>query len=156
MSNGLTEKQAAFARAYVECGGNASEAYRRAYDAKNMSAEAIKVEACRLLQRPNVSLTVETLRAKHQKRHEITIDKLTEWLEQALEKAMAEPKGASAAVSAVLGIGKLHGLVVDKKEVTQKRDATDLSLEELYAIASLGSARDNQAEASAAEPDRIH
>lgn len=153
--SGLTEKQEAFARAYVEV-GNATEAYRRAYDAENMSVEAIYVEACRLLQHPKVSLKVDALKAKHQKRHEITIDKLTEWLQEALNKAMAEPKGASAAVSAVLGIGKLHGLVVDKKEVTRKRDATDLSLEELYAIAGMGRAGDHTAADSATEPDRVH
>jgi phage terminase small subunit len=153
----LTEKQSAFARAYVECKGNASEAYRRAYDAENMSADAIKVEACRLLQRPNVALTVETLQAKHQKRHEITIDKLTEMAVAAYDLAMDEKCNApGAAVSALLAIGKLHGLVVDKKEVTRRRDATDLSLEELYTIAGMGRARDHQADASAAEPDLIH
>ena len=153
----LTEKQAAFARAYVECKGNASEAYRRAYDAQNMSAEAIYVEACRLLQHPNVALTVETLQAKHQKRHEITVEKLTSMAVAAYDLAMDEKCNApAAAVSALLAIGKLHGLVVDKKEVTQKRDAASLSLEELYDIAGMGRARDHQADAGPTEPDRIH
>ena len=35
MARPLTEKQEAFCRAFVET-GNASEAYRRSYDAKNM------------------------------------------------------------------------------------------------------------------------
>lgn len=42
---------------------------------------------------------------------------------------------ASAAVSAVMAIAKLHGLVVDKSEVTKKRDAADISDAELLAIA---------------------
>ena len=40
----LTAKQEAFARAYVET-GNASEAYRRAYNAENMKQESIAVRA---------------------------------------------------------------------------------------------------------------
>lgn len=40
----LTIKQEAFARAYVET-GNASEAYRRAYDAARMKPEVIAVKA---------------------------------------------------------------------------------------------------------------
>ena len=44
----LTIKQEAFARAYVET-GNASEAYRRAYNAENMKQESIAVRACELL-----------------------------------------------------------------------------------------------------------
>ena len=57
----LTPKQEAFARAYVET-GNASEAYRRAYDADNMKPEVVKVKACELLKNGNVAVTVEALR----------------------------------------------------------------------------------------------
>ena len=52
----LTIKQERFAQRYVEL-GNASEAYRQSYDAEDMSDEAIRVEASRLLDNPNVSLT---------------------------------------------------------------------------------------------------
>lgn len=60
---GLTEKQTAFVLAYLAT-GNGSEAYRRAYDCKKMSPEAIKVEASRLLDNTNITLTLSTLRAR--------------------------------------------------------------------------------------------
>tara|TARA_R110000822_G_scaffold21722_7_gene68725 strand:- start:4276 stop:4722 length:447 start_codon:yes stop_codon:yes gene_type:complete len=147
--------QEAFARAYVENGGNASEAYRKAGYSTAAKPESLHVSASRLLAK--VMPRIEQLQAKHQKRHDITVDRLTEMAVAAYDLAMDEKCNApGAAVSALLAIGKLHGLVVDKKEVTRKRDATDLSLEELYTIAGMGRARDPQADASAAEPDRVH
>ena len=56
----LTLKQAAFVREYLDI-GNASEAYRRAYDASGMQPKAIHVEASRLLDNPKVALSVAEL-----------------------------------------------------------------------------------------------
>jgi len=138
----MTPKQEAFARAYVET-GNASEAYRRAYNAEKMSEEAIRVEACRLLGNPNVSLTVEKLQAKHQKRHEITVDKLTEMALAAFKEAqrIAPTSGqmqTSSMVKAAEFLGKLHGLIVDRSEVTHKDGVEDLTEAELANIARSG------------------
>ena len=51
----------AFAQAYVGL-GNASEAYRRAYNAGRMKAETIVVNASRLLKDTKVTLRVERYR----------------------------------------------------------------------------------------------
>ena len=111
----LTPKQDAFARAYVET-GNASEAYRRAYDADNMKPEVVKVKACELLKNGNVAVTVEALQAKHAKRHDITVDRITEMLleDRTIARSNDQP---AAAVSAAMGIAKLHGLIIDKSKV---------------------------------------
>ena len=112
----LTPKQEAFARAYVETGSQA-EAYRRAYNAENTSPNAIRVNACRLMDNTNVALMIEKLQEKHQKRHEITVDKLTDMAVSAYELAMTKDVATpSAAVSAVQVFGKLHGLIVDKSK----------------------------------------
>jgi phage terminase small subunit len=71
----LTIKQNGFAMAYIES-GNASEAYRRSFDAGKMAPHSIEVEASRLLQNPEVSLRVEELQAEHRKRHDITVDRI--------------------------------------------------------------------------------
>lgn len=156
MSQGITEKQRAFAKLYVET-QNACEAYRRAYDAKDMSDKAIGIEATRLKANPRVALEIASLHSGTQERHDITIDKLTSMAlaayDMALTETVAQP---SAAISAVLAIGKLHGLVVDKKEVTRKRDATDLTLDELYAIAGMGRAGDHSAPAGTGDADSVH
>jgi len=53
----MTSKQEAFVNCVVG-GMNPSEAYRNAYDAGNMSAKSISVEAQRLLTNPNIALAV--------------------------------------------------------------------------------------------------
>lgn len=104
----LTPKQEAFAQAYVET-GNASKAYRRAYDAENMKPTSIMVNACRLLQQPKVALRVAGLREDALERHEMTVDTLTALLMD--DRDFAKENGApAAATSATLGLMKLHGL----------------------------------------------
>lgn len=45
----LTLKQEAFCQAYIQNGGNASEAYRSAYNAGKMKADVVNVKACELM-----------------------------------------------------------------------------------------------------------
>jgi hypothetical protein len=53
MARKLTPKQERWFQLYIEI-GNGSEAYRRAYDCALMSDRAIRVEASRLLNHPEV------------------------------------------------------------------------------------------------------
>lgn len=71
----LTIKQQAFVHAYLET-GNASEAYRRAYDAQNMKPETVKVKASELLRHGNVAVTVEAARTKLAEKHSVTADRI--------------------------------------------------------------------------------
>lgn len=112
----LTPKQEAFAQAYVET-GNASEAYRRAYDVSpTAKPNTIEKRACELLKNGKVAGRLEELQAAALERHEITVDSLVIELEEARVAAMKNPRGISAAVSATMGKAKLLGLVVDKTE----------------------------------------
>ena len=110
MARPLTEKQEAFCRAFVET-GNASEAYRRSYDAKNMGQNTIAVKASEMLNKDNISVRLQQLREVHQKRHNVTVDSLVADLEEIKNVALsAETPQSSAAVAAVLGKAKLMGL----------------------------------------------
>lgn len=110
MARPLTEKQEAFCRAFVET-GNASEAYRRSYDAKNMGQNTIAVKASEMLNKDNISVRLQQLREVHQKRHAITVDTLLEKLNKVYTVALAaETPQSSAAVQAVMGQAKLLGL----------------------------------------------
>jgi hypothetical protein len=61
---GLTPKQERFARLIAE-GFGQSDAYRQAYDVRSSgSANAVAVEASRLVQHPQVALTIATLRSQ--------------------------------------------------------------------------------------------
>jgi hypothetical protein len=109
----LTSKQEAFCLAYVET-GNASEAYRRAYDADRMKPATIHGCASELLRHPKIVAALRGLRSAHRARHAVTIDRLTGELEEA--RLLAIEKGHSAAaVSATMAKAKLHGLPVDAK-----------------------------------------
>ena len=74
--------------------------------------------ATRLRQNEEIIARVSELQARHLLRHDVTIDTLTDELEEV--KNLALRKGqAGAAVSAVMGIAKLHGLLTDKVEHTR-------------------------------------
>lgn len=62
-----------------------------------------------------ISRRVAELRAEHSARHNVTVDSLT----ADLQRIMAGAEGVeqqSAAVAAVMGIAKMHGLLVDRVE----------------------------------------
>ncbi len=77
----LTLKQEAFCRAYIENGGNASEAYRRVYDVSpDTKPNTVEKRACELLKNGKVAGRIAELQAKHQKRHEVTVDRIVQEL----------------------------------------------------------------------------
>ena len=49
----------------------------------------------------------------------MTVDQLTDQLEKARQVAM-DARNAAAAVQAIMGKAKLHGLLVDKQEVNER------------------------------------
>ena len=117
MTDKLTPKQEAFAMAYIET-GNASEAYRTAYDvSKNTTESSIWVNASKVKNNNKVALRIKALQELAQERHSITIDSLTDELENARLTA-CEAGQASPMVAATMGKAKLHGLLTDKAEVT--------------------------------------
>ncbi|MFC4924723.1 terminase small subunit [Delftia deserti] len=116
----LTIKQEAFALAYVET-GNASEAYRRSYNAENMKPAVIAVKASELLANGNVAVRVAALQASHVERHEITVSDLIRELEEArVAASTSEKPKAAAMVAATMGKAKLLGLVTDRQELSGK------------------------------------
>ncbi|QHJ81078.1 MAG: hypothetical protein [Caudoviricetes sp.] len=128
MARPLTEKQEAFCRAFVET-GNASEAYRRSYDAKNMGQNTIAVKASEMLNKDNISVRLQQLREVHQKRHNVTVDSLVAELEEIKNVALsAETPQSSAAVAAVLGKAKLMGLDKQLVQLSGGLDNTNTNI----------------------------
>lgn len=115
----LTPKQEDFCLRYVEL-GNASEAYRFAYDCKNMKPESVNRKAKEMLDNGKIAARLEGLRAEAAKRNEITVDSLIDELEEAraLARDIANP---SAMVSATMGKAKITGF--DKK-IIQHQNAS--------------------------------
>ena len=114
----LTIKQEKFARQYVgPCDGNASAAYRAAYNAENMTDNVVHVKACELLKNGKVSVMVDELKALNAEAQAITIEEIT----GGLRRVAAAASGAgqhSAAAQALVALAKLGGLMVEKRAVS--------------------------------------
>ena len=106
----MTIKQELFAQAYIET-GNASEAYKRAYNTQ-ANANTVNRKASQLLKHPEVIKLLADLQAIQRQRHKLTIDDLLQELEQSRLLAL-ENIQCSAAVTATMSKAKLLGL--DKK-----------------------------------------
>ena len=106
----LTAKQEAFCLAYLET-GNASEAYRRAYNTKRMKPATVNRTAKELLDNPKITARLSELREPIIERHNITIDSLIAELEEARQAALtADTVQSSAAVAATMSKAKLLGM----------------------------------------------
>jgi phage terminase small subunit len=108
----LTPKQEAFCLTYIET-GNASEAYRQAYSCKKMKPETINRNAKSMLDDNKIATRVAELQKSHQERHNVTVDSLTDELDEVRTLAM-EKEQVNAAVNATMGKAKLHGLLTDR------------------------------------------
>ena len=104
----LTPKQENFCLAYLET-GNASEAYRRSYNAQNMKPESINVNACKLLSDAKIAQRLDELRAPVIAKAQLTVEDLLRELEEARRLAI-DTEQPSPAVSATMGKAKLLGL----------------------------------------------
>jgi phage terminase small subunit len=115
MPTALTAKQEAFCLAYVET-GNASEAYRRAYDVgDDTKPETVWRKASALATDGKVSARVAELKAQAAQRLFVTIESLTTELDEA-RKVAKDMQNPAAMTAATMGKAKLHGLLVDKQE----------------------------------------
>jgi len=126
MSRKLKPKQEGFCQSYVET-GNASEAYRRNYKTDHMSEATVNNSAYRLMRNDEIKMRLEELRKRHQKRHDITVDRITSEL-YADREAAKKAHQYSASIAALMHVAKLHGLVTDKLQHGLK-DASSETLE---------------------------
>ena len=128
----LTIKQENFCLAYVET-GNASEAYRSAYNAENMKAATVNRKATELMGNGMITARIEELRAAIQERHDVTIDSVTEGLLDCITKAKGEKElsvgGLNVMRQAYMDLAKLHGLIIDKSENKNTEVFADVTAE---------------------------
>ena len=130
----LTPKQEAFCLAYLKT-GNASEAYRQAYDADNMGADALHVAACRLLKNANVTLRLQGLNAKAEVKALLSLEEHMDELRNLREMAK-QSEQISAAIAAEVKRGELRKFYVKQVEsgaVGEFSRASDDELDEFIA-----------------------
>lgn len=116
---GLTPKQHAFVEAYLET-GNATEAYRRAYDCTNMKEASINREAKALTDNPKIAARLQVLQERSAARVTLTRSWVLEQLMDNVEKAkLAADFAASNKALELLGkTDEIGGMFTDKSSVT--------------------------------------
>jgi phage terminase small subunit len=119
VNHALTPKQEAFAVEYVGI-GNASEAYRRAYNAKNMKRDTIHSRARELLKHGGIAAKVTQLRADLATDNEVTFGEVAAVLCASITAAM-EAGQHSAAVSGCMGLAKLGWVTCRKAASVDRR-----------------------------------
>jgi len=135
----LTPKQSAFA-GFVAEGNNYSDAYRKAYNSKNMTDRSISIEGYKLMKKEHIKLQVDLLKADNRtatKAHEHS--KQTWILERLKEEALDIDNPASTRVRALELLGKGAGLfdstqtvVVENRTASQIEAELTEKLEKLF------------------------
>jgi len=114
----LTGKQEKFSLAYIET-GNASEAYRQAYNADKMRQETVNRTAKDLLDNPKITARLAEIRAPAIEAAQITLEGHLKTLAELRDKA--EGLGQMAAAINAEGLrGKAAGFYVQRSEITGK------------------------------------
>lgn len=112
----LTLKQDNFVLAYIET-GNASEAYRRAYDTSKMNENSVNRKAKELLDNVKITARIAELRKPVVEQVQITLKSHLDKLAELRDKAEYDAKW-QAAIQAEVARGKASGLYVDRVEQT--------------------------------------
>jgi len=107
----LNAGQRAFIREY-QIDRNATQAAIRA----GYSQKTARSQGQRLLTNADIKTALERIEQSHAARCEMTIEAITQMLLEDRELAR-DSNQPSAAVSAAMGLAKLHGHLVDRKEV---------------------------------------
>lgn len=112
MKRPLTVKQEAFCLAYLET-GNASEAYRRAYDAVKMKPATVNRKANELISDGKITARLDELRRPAVEKAQVTLECHLNDLKKLRDNAEAAGQ-FSAAISAEVARGKAAGLYSEK------------------------------------------
>ncbi len=117
-STSLTPKQENFCLAYLET-GNASEAYRRAYEAGRMQADTIAKRAHELLGDGKITGRLDELRQPAVEAAQVTLEDHLRQLELLRDKALAAEQFGPA-ITAETARGKAAGLYVERSEAVTR------------------------------------
>lgn len=122
----ITKKQDDFCHAYIDT-GNATESYRRAYDASKMKSETINVKACLLLKKDKIATRIQELYDKLRSVEDIRKERLLYELDSILNAKISDY------------------LEFDGKKITWK-DFTKLTDKQIRAIERIKISKDGEIE----------
>ena len=117
----LTPKQEKFVQEYLSNGGNATQAYKVAYDAGKMSDACINVNASKLLKNDKIALSLANYQQEVKETVLYTAEKSFNKLNELLELALC-PEGESGRINLQAALkaeelkGRLVGLYTERVE----------------------------------------
>ena len=117
----LTLKQEKFVQEYLSNGGNATQAYKVAYDAENTSSKTINENASRMLANSKIKARLNEYQEKTQETVLYTAEKSFNKLDELLELALT-PEGESGRINLQAALkaeelkGRLVGLYTERVE----------------------------------------
>jgi hypothetical protein len=129
-ANKLTSKQSAFVQAILK-GANQSDSYRQAYNAENMTDQAIWTEAGRLFRHPEVSRRITAGRAAQERQAVHTGASLRSHVERELFELSTGADTDAARLRALELLGKLVKVGAFSEKVSVEDE--QLSAEEIRA-----------------------
>ena len=109
----LTIKQETFCYEYVK-DGNATRAYRVAYNAENMLEATINTRACKLVKEYKISTRLDGLRKEIQSNAIADIQEIKEFFTETLRSVSEDVKDRTKAAEL---LGKTMGAFIDRTEV---------------------------------------
>lgn len=126
MSDKLTIKQEKFCIEYLK-DGNASRAYREAYEVTTTNENTINVQANKILNNPKVALRLDELRTKLEDSNILTAKQLKEFFTKVVMNTLEddEPKLNDRLKAAEL-LGKTMAMFTDKQEVKHSGEITKI------------------------------
>jgi len=127
----LTPKQNKFIEVYIET-GNASEAYRQAYNVKSMNENTINRNAHSLLYNNKIATRLEEIKAKNAERTQVTLEYLTNRLIKAAD--MAEEQGKAGELGQnVQRVATLTGFWKENQQLTVESNSPESWAQEYLA-----------------------
>ena len=110
----LTLKQETFCKEYISNGGNATQAYKKAYDCSKMKDKTINENASRLLKDSKVATRLKELQEPLQKKFEYTMEQSFKKFEEIQKLALTNEKpDLTNAIKCEENKAKLMGLFTE-------------------------------------------
>ncbi len=126
----LTRKQEAFVQ-YIMEGHSQAQAYRMAYDTRNMAPHSIYAESWKLYRHPDVALRIEQINGWMEEKQRMQAIGMAGFVqERLLHLAVADDTPKHVKIQALNSLGRSVGMFVDRRET---KTISDDSLDELEA-----------------------
>jgi len=127
----LTPKQNKFIEVYIET-GNASEAYRQAYNVKSMNENTINRNAHSLLYNNKIATRLDEIKAKNAERTQVTLEYLTNRLIKAADMAQEQGKAGELGAN-IQRVATLTGFWKENQQLTVENNSPESWAQEYLA-----------------------